>query len=138
MAMAAGIALYWLTGFLTIARGVYDPPLEDDRGTLWLLRGAIAAVAAINFATAAYLTRNVVQAPQASADTTRLRDRLLSSTLAAGALAEAVGIYGLLLTLLGGEPWDMLVAGGAALAALAILFPRRAKWDKRAREAATR
>ena len=128
LALAAAVVLYGVVGLLFTAARSDDAPLADDSATLWLMRGALAVVTVINFSTGAYLRRGLL----GSGATGGAGARLVPATVVSGALAEAVGIYGLVLTFLGGELWDVIVFGVVALLALAAVFPRRDAWEAEA------
>jgi hypothetical protein len=127
LALAAAVVLYGVVGLLFTAARSDDAPLADDSATLWVMRGALAVVTVINFSTGAYLRRGLLGSGATPPGGTGRP--LVPATVVSGALAEAVGIYGLVLTLLGGEPWDVMVFGVVALLALAAVFPRREAWE---------
>ena len=133
LGLGAAVCGYALIGAIITSPQSYEPPVGDDQAFRWLLRAILAVVALINFFTAAYVRRAVVDRGGDGGQRAPLGDRLFLATLVAGAFAEAVGVYGLVLTLIGGELLDVLCFGAVALVALGLLFPTRTAWAERAR-----
>jgi hypothetical protein len=55
---------------------------------------------------------------------------LLSTTIILAALAELIGLLGLVLCFTGGGVRDVLIMGGVALLIVLPVFPRRGVWKK--------
>ena len=61
--------------------------------------------------------------------------RLLTASIVALAMCEAIAIYGLVLFLLGGRRADFYGFAAFALVGFAVYFPRRSQWEGRAHRA---
>ena len=57
-----------------------------------------------------------------------LTNYLVSSTIISSAAGEAVALIGLLLTVMGGDQWDLIKLGVAGLAVTFLHYPRHIPW----------
>jgi hypothetical protein len=64
--------------------------------------------------------------------------RLFTESLISFGLSELIAFYGVVLFLLGGSRLDFYAFAVLSLAAFAMLFPRRSRWEDRARLLARR
>jgi len=64
-----------------------------------------------------------------------LVQRLLTASIVALAMCEAIAIYGLVLFLVGGQRLDFYGFAAFALLAFAAYFPRRSQWEAWAQQA---
>jgi hypothetical protein len=109
-----------------------DPKLSD--GPLWLLRGGFAALSLVTLLAFDRLFPIPTKARRPSSSwfgnnnpTTHVA---IARIVTRAAFAEATGIYGLLIFVMGGHFVDVLAFCAAALAALAWYFPTRDRWDQ--------
>lgn len=134
VALGGAVVAYAVIGGIIVTPDSYDAAIGDDAGVRWILRAALAVAAVINFFTAAYIRRAIIdRGGSGDGERAPLGVRLLLSTLIAGAFADAVAVYGLVLTLIGGEILDVLAFGIIALIGLARLYPTSGAWAERAR-----
>jgi len=109
------------------------PAIPNHEEWLWPLRAALAGLSV----TGLLAVDSVLKAPHSR----RKRSGLLFAFPAASEPAasnavlrmgfcEAIGIYGLLLFILGGHLADLFAFLGASLAAFAWYFPTRARWKR--------
>ena len=134
LALSGAVVAYAVIAGIIVTPDSYDAAIGDDAGVRWILRGALAVAALISFFTAAYIRRAIIErGGNGDSERAPLSARLFLSTFIAGALADAVAVYGLVLTLIGGEMLDVLAFGIVALVALARLYPTGGAWDERAR-----
>ena len=134
LALGGAVVAYAVTAGIVTAPDSYDAPIGDDAGVRWILRGALAVAALINLLTAAYIRRAIIErGGSGDGERAPLGARFFLSTVVGGAFTEAVAVYGLALTLIGGEMLDVLAFGVVALIGLARLYPTSGAWAERAR-----
>ncbi|MGE0601771.1 MAG: hypothetical protein AB7J35_19880 [Dehalococcoidia bacterium] len=100
--------------------------------TPWVVRVALAAVAVIGQLIIAIVIGGMTR-PKSGGQLQKslVATQVLSSiSMLRVAFAEAIGIYGLLLYLLGNNLVDTFAFCAAALVVLAMQFPTRTRWDR--------
>lgn len=117
-----------------------EAPLSGDEGTMWILRVAFGVASIFNVLLARFLGTAIAEGRRSmlseGVDMPPLPNRLQTATILAAAVAEVIGLYGLLLTIIGGNLLDSVVFGAIGLGALASFFPRRDAWEAEARREA--
>lgn len=129
----AAVALYILLAFqMSFVIEDRDPRLTGT--PLWLLRGALGALAVAGQITVSYVLarphRSRNQRQISEGDESALLAAVNSRAILRLAFTEAIGIYGLLLFLAGGYLLDVLGFSAAALVLLALRFPTRDSWSR--------
>ncbi|MGE3074657.1 MAG: hypothetical protein AB7N24_00895 [Dehalococcoidia bacterium] len=100
--------------------------------TIWVVRVALAAVAVVGQLVIAVIVGGMTR-PKSGGQRQKslVAIQVLSSiSMLRVAFGEAIGIYGLLLYLLGDNMADVIAFCAAALVVLAMQFPTRARWDR--------
>jgi hypothetical protein len=123
--LTAGL-MYLLIAYLLVPNvigGIFDPADPDFQ----LIEIALAVVAVITLLLGAgfpsVLTRFMRGSGNASADA-------LNFIIVRASLFEAIGIYGLILAVLGAEVYISLPFILVSMAALVLTFPNRERWRK--------
>lgn len=133
IAFMGAVAVYALLA-VQMSVVIEDPDTPLAGTPLWLLRVGLVTLAVAGQATVAY----VLNRPHRSRQQQRIAEGDESALVAAAnarvilrlAFTEAIGIYGLLLFLVGGEIFDVLGFCAAAFVILAVRFPTRDAWSR--------
>ena len=121
MALLGSLALYLLAGSLS-APGL-TPRLGEE--ALGRLRIALYALAFVTLIGARYVRRLILAAGGPSAGPASVLQKYSSAVIASLAMSESVGIYGLVLSLLGKNAPDLYLLAGISAAALHYFRPRK-------------
>ncbi|WP_028317964.1 hypothetical protein [Desulfobulbus elongatus] len=124
-ALAGSLVMYVIAVplFLADSAARFSPEIYGE------LRVLLYAVAAATLA-ASWLVRRLLLGARIPPKPTRSQQhpviqRYTTAMLIALAMTEAIGIYGLLLFLLGGNRTDLLLLSALAAAAMTLYFPRK-------------
>jgi uncharacterized integral membrane protein len=132
-------------GALVLAIGTYAFVVEmlrtnqapflgfSPRAPLGLLRLVFAIVTVVILVVVNVVRKQMVAGP--AAGRAPLPQRLLTASIVALAMCEAIAIYGLVLFLLGGQRADFYGFAALALVGFAVYFPRRSQWEAWAQQA---
>ncbi len=132
-AMATTVPVYVVVAWLVTP--AVAAPLASG-GTLRTLTWILGAVAAVELVFAAVMFRARVAAAGRSRTAGERLAGYRNAVVIAFALRESVAIFGLALSLIGGDATWSAVFAAAALAAMLIGWPRRSDMEALAREVA--
>jgi hypothetical protein len=126
MALLGSLALYLVVGRMAAPGLAF--PVGDE--ALRMLRIALYALGSVTLLAAGYVRRLILAAggSAASPDQNRrapLPQRYSSAVVASLAMSESVGIYGLVLFLLGKSEMDLFLPVGISAAAMFYFRPRK-------------
>ncbi len=96
----------------------------------WVVRAGLAAFAVINVATVAVTFDQGLRKQLAAANAPNAGQAAFLVSALWLAFAEAIGIYGLLVRILGGSVFDVLGFCAAAGIAMVYRFPTEVRWAK--------
>ena len=105
----------------------------SPRAPLGLLRLVFAIMAVLVLVIVNVVRKQIVAGP--AAGRAPLPQRLLTASIVALAMCEAIAIYGVVLFLLGGQRTDFYGFAAFALVGFAVYFPRRSQWEAWAQQA---
>lgn len=131
LAFMGATLTYVIVGLQMRASGAL--PLADmDGSVLWILRGALAFVglagqAAVELVASSPRLKPGPWTPGASEPQLA---RASTVTVLRLALTEAIGIFGLLLFMLGNHLADLLAFNAVALVMLGVRFPTKERWAR--------
>jgi len=121
MALLGSLAVYLIAGRL--AAPTLMPRLgEEAQGTL---RTALYALAFVTLIGAGVVRRLILAAGGPPAGPASVPQKYSSAVIASLAMSESVGIYGLVLSLLGKNATDLYLLAGISAAALFYFRPRK-------------
>lgn len=118
LALLGSLALYLVVGRLAAPR--FASPMSGE--TYAVLRTALIALGIVTLIAAKYLRRLILGAGQDRRAT--VPQRYASAVIASLAMSESVGIYGLVLYLLGKNEMDLYLLVGISAAAMFYFRPR--------------
>lgn len=130
-AVAAAVPLYVLVAWVVAPQ---DPAMAGDRGLVGTLAIALGVVAVGTLIAAQGLFRTRVAAARRQATPEQRLATYRVAVIIALALKESVAIYGLVLSLLDGDPLWAMGFGVVALAAMTLSWPRRTEMEALAAE----
>jgi hypothetical protein len=129
----AAVSMYVALG-LQLRLVQIEPELKDEDGQLWLIRVALTGLSVVSLLVVGLMTRLHQRPPGEGRHwLVRIvlgRDGTVSVAILRVAFIEAIGVYGLLLFILGGHLADLFAFCGVSLAALAWYFPTRRRWAR--------
>ena len=105
----------------------------SPKAPLGLLRFVFATMAVLILVIVNFVRKQIVAGP--AAGRAPLPQRLLTASIVALAMCEAIAIYGVVLFLLGGQRGDFYGFAAFALLGFAVYFPRRSQWEAWAHQA---
>ena len=104
------------------------------------LRMVFVVLAVADFVLIRFMRSQILSAPargaQPSARAGEITRRLSTASIVTLAIGLSIAIYGLVLFLIGGRPLDFYGFAVVSLLALAVHFPRLARWEEWAKDSA--